>query len=56
MMEQEEAPPPEPPTKFEGELGDMARLIWTEEHKNLYNSGVPDAYVPETRRGFSEFY
>lgn len=33
----------------------MADLIVAEESKNLYDTEVPDAYVPETRRGFSDF-
>ncbi len=38
-----------------GELREMADLIVESEQKNLYNSDVPEAYIPETRRGFSEF-
>jgi hypothetical protein len=34
---------------------EMAILIQKEEKRDLYDTQVPEAYVPETRRGFSEF-
>ena len=34
---------------------EMAILIGKEQSRDLYNTGVPDAYVPQTRRGFAEF-
>jgi len=38
------------------DLEEMAKLIREEEKKNPYdNPGGPEAYVPETRRGFSAF-
>jgi ribA/ribD-fused uncharacterized protein len=33
----------------------LGRLIRKEETKDLYNTSVPEAYVPQTRRGFSDF-
>jgi predicted NAD-dependent protein-ADP-ribosyltransferase YbiA (DUF1768 family) len=64
-----EAPEPEPEededlaelleaTEFKGaseDLKEMGRLIQEAETKDLYNTEVPTAYVPQTRRGFSEF-
>uniref|UniRef100_A0A6C0JVE9 Helicase C-terminal domain-containing protein n=1 Tax=viral metagenome TaxID=1070528 RepID=A0A6C0JVE9_9ZZZZ len=46
-----------PPVKFEDpNLEEMARLIREEEKKNPYeNPAGPEVFVPETRRGFSEF-
>jgi hypothetical protein len=44
-----------PKAELNTELREMADLIAAEESKNLYNTEVPEAYVPETRRGFSEF-
>ena len=38
-----------------GELKEMADLIIEEEAKDPYSTQVPTAYVPQTRRGFSEF-
>jgi len=44
--------------KFElgltGDLKEMGELI-LEDQKDLYSTEVPVAYVPQTRRGFSEF-
>jgi len=40
---------------IEGELKEMGELIIKGETENLYNSEVPVAYVPQTRRGFAEF-
>jgi hypothetical protein len=37
------------------DLKEMAALIRQEETCNLYSSEVPETYVPQTRRGFSEF-
>ena len=36
-------------------LDEMARLIREEERRDPYESTAPTAFVPETRRGFSEF-
>jgi hypothetical protein len=46
-----------PLDKFEDpDLEEMAILIREEEKKNPYeNPAGPDSYVPETRRGFSQF-
>lgn len=38
-----------------GDLKEMADLILEEESKDPYSTQVPTAYVPQTRRGFSEF-
>jgi hypothetical protein len=38
-----------------GDLREMAELIEAEEKKDLYSTTAPSSYVPETRRGFSEF-
>ena len=38
-----------------GELKEMGDLIIENETTNLYNTEVPTAYVPQTRRGFSSF-
>jgi predicted NAD-dependent protein-ADP-ribosyltransferase YbiA (DUF1768 family) len=38
-----------------GELKEMGKLIVEGETKDLYNTVVPTAYIPQTRRGFSEF-
>ena len=40
---------------LEGELKEMGELIISAETENLYNTEVPVAYVPQTRRGFSDF-
>ena len=37
------------------DLKEMGDLILEGETKDLYNTQVPVAYVPQTRRGFSEF-
>lgn len=37
------------------ELEELAVLIKQEEKKDLYGTAVPAEYVPQTRRGFSEF-
>jgi hypothetical protein len=56
LLDQAEAPkPPAEPLQLSTDLREMAELIAAEESKNLYNTAVPEAYVPETRRGFSEF-
>ena len=61
----EEAPPPAkedfaveeiPKVDFEGDLKEMGDLIRGEEKKNPYeNPDGPKAYIPQTRRAFSEF-
>ena len=43
------------PLPFEGDLKEMGDLIRAEERADLYDTVVPDAYVPQTRRGFSNF-
>ena len=40
---------------LEGELKEMSELIVKGMSDNLYNTEVPVAYVPQTRRGFAEF-
>ena len=66
-----DAPPPPPPlpelvkefgledvptVEFEGDLKEMGDLIRAEERKNPYTDPEgPRAYIPETRRAFSEF-
>ena len=40
---------------LDGDLKTMGDLILQEEAGDLYNTTVPTAYVPHTRRGFSEF-
>ena len=40
---------------LEGELKEMSELIVKGMSENLYNTEVPVAYVPQTRRGFAEF-
>ena len=52
FTEKEEA---EPGQTQKEDLREMADLIAAEESKTLYGTDVPNAYVPETRRGFSEF-
>ena len=37
------------------EQKEMAILIQKEETRDLYDTQVPAAYVPQTRRGFSDF-
>lgn len=37
------------------EQKEMAILIQKEESRDLYNTQIPSAYVPQTRRGFSDF-
>ena len=47
---------PAPTNKFTDDLLEMATLIEQEEGKNPYEQPeAPKTYVPETRRGFSEF-
>jgi hypothetical protein len=47
---------PVPTNKFTDDLLEMATLIEQEEDKNPYEQPeAPKTYVPETRRGFSEF-
>jgi len=38
-----------------GDLKEMRDLIVEEENRDLYNTEVPVAYVPQTRRGFANF-
>ena len=40
---------------LEDDLKEMGDLIVKGETENLYNTEVPTAYVPQTRRGFAEF-
>jgi ribA/ribD-fused uncharacterized protein len=40
---------------LKGEFKEMGELILDGETNNLYNTSVPTEYVPQTRRGFSEF-
>jgi hypothetical protein len=47
-----EVPGPKDPL---GNLREMADLIAAEESRNLDSTTAPTAYIPETRRGFSEF-
>jgi hypothetical protein len=56
LEEQEEAP------KIQSDIDrlpedqkEMATLIIQEEKKDLYDTQVPATYVPQTRRGFSDF-
>ena len=49
------APAAAPAAGFTGDLKEMAELLLNEERRDLYDSAVPDAYVPETRRGFAKF-
>jgi len=37
------------------DLKEMGDLILEEERRDLYNTEVPTAYVPQTRRGFANF-
>ena len=39
----------------EAEAAPLEKLIHEEQEKDPYTSEVPDVYVPQTRRGFSEF-
>ena len=41
--------------EFTGDLDEMASLIREEETNDPYEGAPPPAYVPESRRGFSEF-
>ena len=43
------------PGHLSQENKDIAGLILAEEKKDPYNTSVPTAYVPQTRRGFAEF-
>jgi ribA/ribD-fused uncharacterized protein len=40
---------------LKGEFKEMGELILDAETNNLYNTTVPTEYVPQTRRGFSDF-
>ena len=40
---------------FTGDLKEMGKLILEGQSKDLYNTEVPVGYVPQTRRGFSNF-
>ena len=52
----EREPEPEAAPEIGGELKEMGDLIRAEEKKNPYeNPDGPKAYVPQTRRAFSEF-
>ena len=42
-------------TMLDSDLKEMGDLILKAETDDLYNTAVPEAYVPATRRGFSEF-
>lgn len=42
-------------TLEDSDLKEMGTLIKKEESRDLYSSAVPEAYVPQTRRGFSDF-
>ena len=54
LLEQQEAPPTLD-AEVPADLGEMGELIKEEEKKDLYGTTMPPAYVPQTRRGFSEF-
>jgi len=41
--------------RLPAEQKEMAILIQKEEKRDLYNTQIPAAYVPQTRRGFSDF-
>lgn len=41
--------------RLPAEQKEMAILIQKEETRDLYNTQVPAAYVPQTRRGFADF-
>jgi hypothetical protein len=41
--------------RLPAEQKEMAILIQKEESRDLYNTQIPAAYVPQTRRGFSDF-
>jgi ribA/ribD-fused uncharacterized protein len=40
---------------FGEELEEIGKLIREGQTRDLYNTGVPTAYVPQTRRGFADF-
>jgi len=54
LLEEQEAPPTIDAV-VPAELKEMGTLIIEEEKKELYGTVAPEAYVPQTRRGFSEF-
>jgi hypothetical protein len=57
MLESQEAPATVPSelSRLPEEEREMAVLIQKEESRDLYNTQIPEAYVPQTRRGFSDF-
>lgn len=57
MLESQEAPPvmTSELDRLTPEQKEMAVLITQEETRDLYDTQVPTAYVPQTRRGFAEF-
>jgi len=55
ILSQGEAPAEVDNLSALGPLREMADLIQAEESKDLYNTGIPQAYVPDTRRGFADF-
>ena len=57
MLEDQEAAPTVTSDldRLPEEEKEMAVLIRKEEARDLYNTQVPEAYVPQTRRGFADF-
>jgi hypothetical protein len=53
--EEAEAEEAKPIGGLTSDLREMADLIEQEESRDLYNTQVPTAYVPQTRRGFADF-
>ena len=55
LLEEQEAPATIAAPAIPADLEEMGSLIVEEEKKDLYGTTAPAAYVPQTRRGFSEF-
>ena len=57
MLQQQEAPATisGDASKLPADIEEMGTLIVTEEKRDLYGTTAPTAYVPQTRRGFSDF-
>jgi hypothetical protein len=55
LLEEQEAPATIAPEAMEADFKEMSSLIVEEEKRDPYGTTAPQAYVPQTRRGFSEF-
>jgi hypothetical protein len=55
QLQEQEAPATVTGDKMPADLEEMATRIVEEEKKDPYSTADPPAYVPQTRRGFSDF-